>query len=195
MERRVDVLCESDLESLLQKRIPPKTWQHSCSVAKFLTEIAGRVELDPKKARLAGLLHDLCKGTSPAELLQQAEDFGLERSTAAQQKPALLHGPVAAELCRRELGISDPEIYEAIYWHTTGKPGLGLLGLCLVLADFSEPLREYREAQEARNLFYREGLMPAVRYIARKKLDHARRKPPVDPATQAFVDWLDEVAS
>jgi len=195
MEWRVDVLCESDLESLLKKRIPPKTWKHSCSVAKFLADIAGHVELDPEKARLAGLLHDMCKGKTPAELLRQAQDFGLQLSPAAQEKPALLHGPVAAELCRRELGISDPEIYEAIYWHTTGKPGLNLLGLCLVLADFSEPLREYREAQEARTLFYREGLLPAVRYIARKKLDHARSRPPVDPATQAFVDWLDEVGS
>ena len=48
----------------------------------------------------------------------------------------MLHGPVAAKLLERDLGIRDPEILAAIAHHTTGTWGIGLLEQVIHLADF-----------------------------------------------------------
>ena len=39
--------------------------------------------------------------------------------------PVLLHGQVGSEILRRECGIDDPEVLEAVWWHTTFNRGLG----------------------------------------------------------------------
>lgn len=187
-------LCEDRIVSFVKERIRLKNYRHVFSVGRVMEEVARGLHLRPEKARITGLLHDLYKGTDPDVLLQLAEEYNIPLSETARIKPALLHGPVAAEVCRRELGIDD-EIYEAVFWHTTGKPGLHKMGLALVFADFSEPLREHPESNKARELYDREGFFPALRYVARKKLEHAQQKPPVDPHTQAFCAWLEQQMS
>lgn len=176
--------------ALLTKRLPEETVRHSVSVARMLEDMAQPLGLDPGKAATAGLLHDVYKDAPAQELLERAHRYGLTVSEAARARPGLLHGPVGAEECRRNLGLVDPDLYEAIYWHTTGHPGIGSLALALIVADFSEPLREYPEAEQARALFLEQGLRAAARYVAEQKLRHARMKHPVDPATEAFCGWL-----
>lgn len=187
-------LCEDKIIAFVKQRIHLKTYRHILSVGRVMEDVAIPLRLRPDKARVAGLLHDLYKGTDPNVLLQLAEEYEIPFSETARIKPALLHGPVAAEVCRRELGIDD-EIYEAIFWHTTGKPNLNKMGLALVFADFSEPLREHPESIKARELYEREGFFPALRYVAQRKLEHAQQKPPVDPYTQAFCTWLEQYLS
>ncbi|HOJ33401.1 MAG TPA: bis(5'-nucleosyl)-tetraphosphatase (symmetrical) YqeK [Candidatus Hydrogenedentes bacterium] len=184
-------LCEDKIIAFVKQRIHLKTYRHILSVGRVMEEVAIPLRLRPDKARVAGLLHDLHKGTDPNVLLQLAEEYEIPFSETARIKPALLHGPVAAEVCRRELGIDD-DIYEAIFWHTTGKPNLNKMGLALVFADFSEPLREHPESKRARELYERKGFFPALRYVAQRKLEHAQQKPPVDPHTQAFCTWLEQ---
>ena len=60
-------------------------------------------------------------------------------------------------------------------------------------ADFSEPLREYPEAPEARRIFEEDGLHEALCFVASAKLEYARRKPPLDPNTEAFGNWLHRI--
>ena len=103
--------------------------------------------------------------------------------------PALLHGPLAAELCREKFNISDA-VYEAIYWHTTGRPGLGRLGQALYVADFAEPGRRFEQAAEARLRLRKQGFDDALLYVAAMKIQFNRDKPVVDPNTEVFLLWL-----
>lgn len=159
----------------------------------MLWAIAPLTDVDREKAVIAGLLHDMCKAKPQAEMLAAAESYGIQVNETQRKRPTLLHGRVAAEEVRRELGIADDEVYEAIAWHVTGKPGIGPLALSLYFADFSEPCRTHDEAAEARRIFDAEGLMRAVRYVAQSKVSMLAAKNAVmDPIAHAFGAWLDQ---
>jgi len=179
---------------LIHARLPKKTLRHSVSVAEFMASFATEAGITEEQAETAGVLHDYSKGSTGEELLEAAESYGIEVSKVQRSAPGLLHGPVAAEACRRTLGVTDPAIYDAIYWHTTGRRGLGRLGLALYVADFAEPLRERPEAEEARAILAADGFYEALRYVADRKLKHIRTKALVDPVSEDFHAWLLEEA-
>ena len=165
--------------------------RHCIFTAEYMASFAAKASITNDEAVTAGLLHDLCKGMSDAELLAAAQEYGLTVNDAQRRKPRLLHGPVAAEECRRKLGIAGEAVYDAICWHTTGRPGLGKLGLALYLADFAEPSRTFPGAEEARRILRKQGFEPALRYVSERKFEHVRTKPDADPVTEAFHAWLE----
>ena len=177
--------------ALLQARVPESTRRHILSVTEFMADFAGALGVSPEQVAAAGLLHDLCKAVPGPELLTRAEAYKLDITPLQRQIPYLLHGPVAAEECRRELSVDDPEVLEAVACHTTGRPGLGMTGLALYLADFAEPLRAIPQAAEARAVLARDGFDAALRYATREKLNYVQAQSTVDPMTAAFAAWLD----
>lgn len=183
---RADEFLRTLRESVGETRV-----RHCISVAELLWSIATRANIDPEQAATAGLLHDLCKGMRNEELLAAAHQFGIDISDLHRARPSLLHGHVGAEYCRRQLGIEDENVHEAIAWHVTGRPHYGLLGLALYFADFAEPLRAQPESAEARKRFDTDGLFRAVAYVADAKLKHLEDKQAlIDPATRAFRAWI-----
>jgi predicted HD superfamily hydrolase involved in NAD metabolism len=177
--------------ALLRNRVSDRTARHCIFAAEYMASFAARAGVAHDDAVTAGLLHDLCKGMSDAELLAAADAYGLAVNDAQRRKPQLLHGHVAAEECRRELGIGSEDVYEAIAWHSTGRPGLARLGLALYVADFAEPSRTFREAEEARRILRGSGFEAALRYVAQQKFDHIMTKPVRDPVTAAFHAWVE----
>lgn len=178
--------------ALIEERLKPKTLQHVLGVTELILHVAPDLGISREDAAAAGLLHDLCKPLKRDAMIAAAEDFGITINETQRDNPALLHGPVAAETAKRELGVESSAVYEAIYYHTTGKPGLGLVGQALYFADFSEPSRTYAGSNEARALLRTEGFVKALLYAADAKLKHVQTKTTVDPMTQAFNDWLHE---
>lgn len=179
---------------LLRARLPGHTLRHSVSVAGLMQHLAPLLGLPLEEAVTAGLLHDSCKAMKKDELLARADEYGLPMTEAHLNRPQLLHGPVAAEECRRNLGLRSPDLYEAIQWHTTGKPGLNRLGQALYFADFSEPFRAHEEAAVARTVLEAQGFDPALHYVAKAKLGMLEKKgKAIDPVTKAFCSWLNGV--
>lgn len=176
---------------LLRQRIPEETVAHSISAAEFMVSYAAEAGITRDQAETAGLLHDLCKGMDGPGLLAAAHEYGIAVNDVQRAKPKLLHGAVAAEECLRRGLIDDPHVYEAVYWHTTGRPRLGNVGLALYIADFAEPLRTVPEAAEARALLRSRGFGEALRYVSKHKLDYVRTKRRFDPSTEAFHTWLE----
>ncbi len=173
----------------LRERLTDDKISHCIFTAEYLSSFAATVGLDHDEAVTAGLLHDFARDLKKEAFLQQARLLHLPISESQLQKPSLLHGPVAAELCRNEFGISDA-VHEAIYWHTTGRPGLGPLGQALYVADFAEPTRKFPEAAEARARLRKEGFNAALLYVAQQKILINRNKPVIDPNTEVFYLWL-----
>ncbi|MBI4556933.1 MAG: bis(5'-nucleosyl)-tetraphosphatase (symmetrical) YqeK [Candidatus Hydrogenedentes bacterium] len=176
---------------LLRQRVTEKTVAHSLSVAEMMLSLCEPLGMSASSAVAAGLLHDLCKSMKGPQLLAAAEQWGLSITPIQRAKPTLLHGPVAAEESRRELGIRDDGIYEAIYWHTTGRPELGTLGLALYVADFAEPLRRHPEAEQTREILAAGNFEAALRFVAHSKYAYVRARPSLDPTTEAFHAWLE----
>jgi predicted HD superfamily hydrolase involved in NAD metabolism len=186
----IETARAKEFVSLLRARVSDHTLRHCIFAAEYMASFAAQAEISNDEAVAAGLLHDLCKGMADAELLAAANEHGIVLNDTQRLKPGLLHGPVAAEECRRDLGIADQAVYDAIYWHSTGHPEWGKVGLALYVADFAEPSRTFSEAQEARRILRREGFTPALRYVSARKLEHVRTKLHVDPTTEAFHAWL-----
>ncbi len=180
-----------EFTSLLEASLPEKTFLHTMSTARYMAELSARLSISYEDAVGAGLLHDLKKGIGKDELLHEAEAYGIELTPAQRENPKLLHGPVAAEHCRSTLGIASEAVYEAIYWHTTGRPGLGLMGLALYFADYAEPLRKRPEAEHAREMCESHGFYPALYFVATQKTQYVRNHTTVDPISEAFYAWIE----
>lgn len=178
--------------SVLRQRLSDETISHCVFTAEFMASYATQAGITNDQAVTAGLLHDLCKEMADDDLLATAGKYGIAPNETQQAKPGLLHGPVAAEECRRLLDVDD-DVYEAIYWHTTGRPGFGKLGIALYFADFSEPMRKRPEAAEARLRLRKDGFHKALRFVANSRFEHLRTKDHVDPVSAEFHAWLDTV--
>jgi HD superfamily phosphohydrolase YqeK len=187
--RVLDLPVAVEYLRVVESLLPGKTLRHVRSVTEFMASFSDFLGIAPEDVAAAGLLHDYCKPMKPAQLVDEARRLGLEFRDAYHAAPGLLHGPVAAELCRQRFDIPD-DVYEAIEWHTTGFPGLGRVGLALYVADYAEPLRERPEADEARAIVERGNFLEALRYVADSKLRYVRSKGNMDPISEEFAAWV-----
>ncbi|PSR27801.1 MAG: phosphohydrolase [Sulfobacillus benefaciens] len=116
--------------------------QHILRVAKMMKELAAIHHLSPTNAQLAAMGHDLAREMSRDVLTREAKRLGLELSSPEREEPVLLHGPVAA-LWLQQANIGEPEVWEAIRYHTTAAPRLSPLAKALFIADGIEPGRRF----------------------------------------------------
>lgn len=135
----------------VEKQLSPSLLRHVCQVAEVAQKMAGKYEEDQEKAYLAGLLHDYAKEKSEAQLLIIAAENAL-LDDVYRQVPYLLHAPVGALLIKRELGIDDEDIIEAISNHTLGKAAMNNLEKIIFLADMIEPDRDFPGVDKIRSL-------------------------------------------
>ena len=110
---------------------------------------------DPDTAATAGILHDITKKVRGEEQLNLCRKYGIVYDEAEARNTSILHARTGAAMAREEFHISD-EIYEAIRWHTTGKPDMSTLEKILYLADFIEPTRDFPGLEELRRLAYKD---------------------------------------
>jgi predicted HD superfamily hydrolase involved in NAD metabolism len=126
----------------LQVEMAPDTLAHSERTAELARILATRHRVDADRAELAGLIHDIADSFSDSELLMLAEKYDIAFTLTEARVPRLLHGPVGAELLRREWGLSDEEILDAVRDHITGGPHMSQLSKILFVADKIEPERD-----------------------------------------------------
>ena len=122
------------LDALLVQ-LPAGLRQHLTRTRDKALELAAIHNVDPLKAGLAALAHDIARGMKEMELLSRARSYRLALHPVEERVTVLLHGPVGAEMLQRECGIEDPEVLEAVRWHSTFNRGLGPVAKIAFLAD------------------------------------------------------------
>jgi predicted HD superfamily hydrolase involved in NAD metabolism len=178
-------------EALARSRLSEGRYGHTMRVANTAADLARVHGLDEDRTRLSALIHDAARETGPEEFLRLAQEWELPVGEPERQSPKLLHGPVAAELARRELGVEDEEILKAVRAHTTGKPGMGPLALALYVADKIEPARDYPSVERLRRLA-REDLHAAATESLRRAIAHnEERGKDVHPSSREALEWLE----
>jgi predicted HD superfamily hydrolase involved in NAD metabolism len=178
-------------ETFARSRLSEGRYGHTLRVAVTAADLARVHGLDGDRARLSALIHDAARETGPEEFLRLAEEWDLPVGEPERQSPKLLHGLVAAELARRELGVGDEEVLEAVRVHTTGKPGMGPLALALYVADKIEPARDYPSVERLRTLA-REDLHAAAAESLRRAIAHnEERGKDVHPSSREALEWLE----
>ncbi len=132
--------------------MPPRFYRHSLEAAEAAVYLAERYGASEEVAYLAGLLHDYGKAYNYEQLLQWTEELGLELDWITLSSNKLLHAPVGAALIKKELGITDQSILDAVAYHTTGRSGMSLLEKIIYLSDYIEPGRDYEGAEKIRQI-------------------------------------------
>jgi predicted HD superfamily hydrolase involved in NAD metabolism len=158
-------------DGFARERLSDKRYHHTVRVAQTAEDLASRHGLDRGRVRLAALLHDAARELGGPELLRLAGEWRLPVGPPEQESPKLLHGPVAAELARRKLGVEDEEVLHAIRVHTTGDREMPPLALALYVADKIEPARDYPSVERLRGLA-REDLREAAAEALRRAADY-----------------------
>jgi predicted HD superfamily hydrolase involved in NAD metabolism len=125
----------------IRPRISDKRFQHVKGVAKVAHELAEDAGCDIFLAELAGWLHDGCKENKDRDLVIQAMQYGLQLSAIDRVNASLLHGPVAAEKIKAELGVTNSLVLDAIREHTLGAVTMTELSKVVFLADCLEASR------------------------------------------------------
>lgn len=128
---------------------------------------------DAEHAAVAAILHDVTKRLSKEEQLILAAEYGIINDISDMDEP-IYHAFTGAETARAEFGVSD-DIYNAIRWHTTGKPDMTLLEKIIYLADYIEPTRTTPGVDEVRSLAYRD-IDEAMALALQNSIDHISEK-------------------
>jgi predicted HD superfamily hydrolase involved in NAD metabolism len=176
-----------DLRNRVKRRVdrlPQGLQTHINRVTAIARELAPRHGLDPELAALAMQAHDVARAIPAPELLSLADSLNLPVDPVQLHVPLLLHGPVGAELLRREDGLNDDSLYQAVYWHTTGHPSLDRLGKLVFLADKLDPqkLPRYPYQPHLRELALNDLDAALVEFFAREMISLASRGELIHPA-------------
>jgi predicted HD superfamily hydrolase involved in NAD metabolism len=151
-------------------------YAHSLRVARCAGALARRHGVDARKARLAGMLHDLARLYSPERLLAEAQARGLTIGPDEREHPMLLHAALGAALAREQFGVNDREVLSAIEKHTRGAEQMSPLDCVVYLADSLEPHRKFPERSELWEFALRD-LAGATRETMRfASLHHLRKR-------------------
>ncbi len=128
-------------EGWVRPRVSEKRFQHIKGVVDVCRRLAQAVHADTYPAELSGWLHDACKQVKDKELVQMAESFGMKLDPIEREFGHLLHGPVAAAVARKELGLESQEVLDAIAQHTLGAVPMSTLSQICFLGDCLEESR------------------------------------------------------
>ncbi|MDE2780525.1 MAG: bis(5'-nucleosyl)-tetraphosphatase (symmetrical) YqeK [Chloroflexota bacterium] len=140
------------VESRIQQRVaalPAGLRAHIVRAQQVARELAPFHNVDPDRAALGILAHDVARAMPGRELIARATRFRLPIISVEENMPLLLHGPVGAEILRVEDGLAaqgdEADLYQAVYWHTTFHPTLvDELGKVVFLADKLDPNKRKR---------------------------------------------------
>jgi len=128
------------LEMQLRLALSKNRYEHSLNVAKLASEIALKNNLDPKKAYIAGLLHDCAKELSSSETISMMKKY---YPNELNHSSKVFHQFLAPIIARERYGIEDDEIHLAMKYHATSSSEITDLGKIIYSADKIEPSRGY----------------------------------------------------
>lgn len=135
--------------SVVREALPEKRYIHTIGVMETAVRLAEQYGCDVEKAELAAILHDYAKywsGEKMAALIRQDE-----RSKAVlNHSRSLWHAYAGALAAEREFGVRDPDVLDAIRYHTSGRAGMSLLEKVIWLADYIEPGRSFPGVDDVR---------------------------------------------
>ena len=142
------------LDEDLREILSEKRYLHSVGVMKMCEKLANIYNADIEKAKLIGLMHDMAKELTKDEMRDYVEKNNIECSELEKYLGGILHGKIAADMCKKNYGFDD-EMCEAIAVHTTGKENMTILQKILFISDKIDETREYDGIKELRELAFK----------------------------------------
>jgi nicotinate-nucleotide adenylyltransferase len=141
-------------KEFLKNRLSKKRMTHSVNVASECVKLATHYGVPPEKAEVAGLLHDICKEIPQKEQYEMVINGGFTVERAELEAKSLWHAIAGAVYVRDYFRISDPDVLNAIRFHTIGRAGMSPLEEIVYLADLISAERDFKGVSRLRRLAY-----------------------------------------
>ena len=161
-DEKIDFL----LSHLTKKRLI-----HTAGVAVTALKKAKELNLSESKVLTAALFHDCAKYLSPEDY----PEFALPQNVP----PPVVHEFLGAYVAEKIVGIFDPEVIDAIKYHTTGKANMTTLGKLIFVADMIEENRDYDGVDKLRAYFDGDFDKCFIECLKEETLHLLRKKMPV----------------
>lgn len=157
-------------EQILSTWCKPARAAHARGVAKLAKELAECHGLDGQQAWLAGMLHDVTKNRDDAFNRHILEIYDPDKLTYDAK---VWHSFTAPVWLKQHLGLSDPDILEAIYCHTLGD-GRTRLDQILYIADKCDETRPWPTEKEI--ALSRKDLQAGFRLVKQEEEEDLRKR-------------------
>lgn len=135
-------MAASEVLLLVERRLsalPQGLQDHIVRTRELAREFAIVLRVDVPKADLAAAAHDLARAYDNPLLMTEAKRLGIVPNEVERDALLLLHGPIAAEYLRQEIGCTDGGVLKAVHWYTTARVGYGMVSQIIFLADKIDP--------------------------------------------------------
>lgn len=152
-ERKLNYNTE-DKKKFLKEHLSAKRYTHSMNVAAECRRLADKYGEDPDKAYFAGLLHDVCKEMPDDEQRELVISGGFTYCREELETRSLLHALAGAAFIKKEFGVEDIDILNAVRFHTVGRAGMSRLEEIVYLGDLISADRDYKDVDKMRKLAY-----------------------------------------
>ena len=182
-------LTPEELRPIALSYLKPKRMPHVLGTEREAAFLAEKYGGDVTAARIAALLHDCTKKLDLPQQLSLCRHYGLPLDEMERTYLKLLHSNTGAAVARDTFGVTD-EIYNAIYYHTTGKADMTLLEKIIYLADYIEPSRSFPGVEELRAAVHEDldrGLCQALADSIRELQGYGS---PVHPNTREALSYI-----
>lgn len=134
---------DNEFKEILKNRLTEKRYIHSLNVADSAKMLAKLYSYDEEIAYTAGLIHDCCKDTPAGLQLSYMLENGVELSEYELGVAKLYHSICGSVFVKKEFGIDNQDIINAVRYHTTGRRDMSLLEKIIFIADFISAERDY----------------------------------------------------
>ena len=162
------------LEKVVIELLNPNRVAHVLGCRDTAVELAKRWGADETDAARAGILHDITKALDGPLQLTLCNEYDILLSKFSQENPKTLHA-LTGSLVADQIFGENGAVVEAIRYHTTGRPNMGLLEKILYIADYIEPCRNFPGVEELREAAFRDidqallmGMEMTVAHVARQ---------------------------
>ncbi len=158
----------------IKKILGTQRYQHTELVLKAALKLAKKLKLNLKKVEIAALLHDIAKSKNELELKEILQNSKWEIDQLELVIVPVLHAPAGAVIAEELFEINDPEILEAIRFHTLGHPDMGKIAQVIYAADFISEDRDFAGLDEIRIKIesdFESGLYLITKHIIKYQLE------------------------
>jgi nicotinate-nucleotide adenylyltransferase len=141
----------------LRKNLTKNRFKHTMSTINLAYHLALRYGVEPAKASLAALLHDLSRDFSNNKLIRYAVENKLKipfKNETIYNCPDILHSYVSAHLAQTMFKIKNKEILNAVRFHTIGSMKMTMLDKIIYLADISSEDRGFADSRRVQKLAF-----------------------------------------
>lgn len=161
----------NNLKEKLQSMMTEERFNHTEKTRDIASEIASCYDIDKEKVEIAALLHDCAKEMPKEEMKIWIYKYNIALDEIEEKEQGLWHQIVSAIIAKKDFGVKDQEILQAIRFHSTGDANMSLLAKIIYIADYIETWPDesiMQKAKEDIDLALREVMIKKINYIFNK---------------------------